>query len=60
MEKETVTISLETYESMKAELSLLRRQVQEKTIVKNVLPKPFGWALVILAYCMFILVMTNL
>lgn len=60
MEKETVTISLQTYESMKDEINLLRRQVQEKTIVKNVIPKPFGWALVILAYAAFVFVMTNL
>ncbi len=31
---ETVTISLETYESMKSEISTLREEVKKRTIVK--------------------------
>jgi hypothetical protein len=40
---ETVTLSIETYEEMKAEIKSLRQQVQEKTIYKEVLPPVYGY-----------------
>jgi hypothetical protein len=40
---ETVTLSIETYEEMKAEIKNLRQQVEEKTIYKEVLPPVYGY-----------------
>lgn len=40
---ETVTLSIETYEEMKAEIRILRQQVQEKTIYKEVLHPIYGY-----------------
>ncbi len=45
MEPNTVTLSLETYEAMKSELQHLRQQVQEKTIVKHIIPEPLTWVI---------------
>lgn len=41
--EETVTIKLETYNEMKYELERLRKEVREKTIVKEVLPPIYGY-----------------
>ena len=41
---ETVTLSIETYEEMKVEIKNLRQQVKEKTIIKEVLPPIYGYA----------------
>ncbi len=40
---ETVTLSIETYEEMKAEIKSLRKQVEEKTIYKEVIPPVYGY-----------------
>ncbi len=45
MEPNTVTLSLQDYEAMKSELEHLRQQVQEKTIVKHIIPEPLVWVI---------------
>ncbi len=47
---ETVTLSIETYEEMKAEIKSLRQQVQEKTIYKEVLPPIYGYVAMALLF----------
>ena len=54
---ETVTLSIAHYEEMKEELKLLRQQVQEKTIVKEV-PNPIllSLSIAVLLILLFLLV----
>jgi len=51
---ETVTISIETYEQMKAEIKRLKIENEEKTIYKQFLP---DWALYSISFSLFIIVM---
>lgn len=50
---ETVTLSIETYEEMKAEIKSLRQQVQEKTIYKEVLPPIYGYVAIALLFSLW-------
>jgi hypothetical protein len=43
MSNETVTILLETYDNMKLEIESLKKQVEEKTIIKEVYPPIFDY-----------------
>ena len=54
---ETVTLSLENYEEMKAEIKSLRQQVQEKTIIKEVkvVPPIYGYLGMIIVVFLFLL-----
>jgi hypothetical protein len=52
--EETVTIKLETYNEMKYELERLRKEVQEKTIIKKVLPPIYGYVAMAIFVAIFI------
>jgi len=47
---ETVTLTIETYEQMRDELKVLREQVKQKTIIKEVKPTWFELLPVILFF----------
>lgn len=47
----TVTIDLETYKQMDEEIKSLRKQVQEKTIYRDVIPPIYGQ----IAMCLLII-----
>lgn len=47
MRTETVTIELETYNSMKREIAELKEQVKQKTIIQRDL-HPFCWVLILI------------
>jgi len=51
---ETVTLSIQSYEKMKAEIALLREQVKQKTIIKEVEPQWAQWLTMLLAIAVLI------
>lgn len=56
---ETVTLSIETYENMKAKIKSLKEQVREKTIVKEVIPPIYGYVALVLVFGFYIWVTTH-
>ena len=54
---DTVTIGLETYKEMEAEIKSLRIQVQQKTIYKNILPPIYGHVMMCFVIIFFFYIM---
>jgi len=57
--QDTVTISLETYKKMEAEIKSLRIQVQQKTIYKNILPPIYGQVMMCFIIIFFVYTMLS-
>ena len=53
---ETVKLSIETYEEMKAEIKSLHQQVKEKTVIKEVSPPIYLYIGLVIFWLMFMLV----
>lgn len=54
--KDTVTLSIEKYEEMKNEIETLRKQVQEKTIYKYIIPPVYGYVCMIALIILYLLI----
>lgn len=55
IKNETVTLSLATYKEMEKEIETLRKQVKQKTIIKEVLPRIYGQVAMVVLFGLFML-----